>query len=470
MKKLLVTLVLVAILLSACQPAATTDQVVNPTEPASQGEAVLPATADMYSVKIIQWPGPEGDATQKVVDWFNANKSAEAGYKVELLLFGRDQMTQKQEAIMAAGTDDADIFFIASRQFGKYLTFIEPLDAYFADPKVNPWGGSKEAFMPSSLKGVTGFDGKLYGAPRDISANFLYYRKDYIDQLLSDAAWQETYKKISKEQMGVEMTPKPPEEWTWDDYLAASYFFTKQYNPDSPTEYGNFTHGKVLGPTAFLWNNAYFSYGGDWFDAEGNPAFDNDATRKAIELWKTFFNEGLTPPGSVNGEYPECNEAIMAGQVALAIHWNAAFNTLDAPESAVSGKIGITAPPAGPEGHVVWNHTLAYAMNKASTHKNETASFMAWLFTEEAAKMYAESGGIPPYEKVLKEMTNRPDFAVMADVVAKYGRSLPPTTGIIERQVCEILTNAWTGSIDTEEAIKQLQETSAEELSKWNFK
>ena len=143
----------------------------------------------------------------------------------------------------------------------------------------------------------------------DLSAHFLYYRSDLIEKLLAEADWQETYKKISLEQMGVEMIPKHPDEWTWDDYLATSFFFTKQYNPDSPVEYGNFTHGKVMGPTAFLWTNAYWSFGGDWFDADGKVAFDNEAARKALEIWKTSFGKGLTPPGSVNGEYAEDNEA-----------------------------------------------------------------------------------------------------------------------------------------------------------------
>ena len=57
---------------------------------------------------------------------------------------------------------------------------------------------------------------------------------------------QATYKKIALEQLGKELEPKDPADWTWDDYLAASFFFTKAYNPDSPTEYGNFTHGKVI--------------------------------------------------------------------------------------------------------------------------------------------------------------------------------------------------------------------------------
>lgn len=456
---------IIVLALGACAPqAAPAEQNEAPAAEAPAAEAPAaeaPASeeaGDLYSVKMIYWPGPESDAMQKVIDYFNANKSQEAGFTVEQVLFGRDQMISKQEATMAAHSTDVDIYFIASRWLGKYHQFLEPLDEYLADPEVNIYNADPANTIKAAVDGLKWYDGKLYAAPMDISSHFLYYRKDLIDQLLSDEAWQETYKKVSKEQMGVEMTPKAPEEWTWDDYLATSYFFTKQYNSDSPTEYGNFTHGKVMGPTAFLWTNAYWGYGADWFTADGKPDFDNEAAVKATELWKTFFEKGLTPPSSVNGEYPECNEAMKAGQVALAVHWNAAFNELDAADSPVHGKWAVTAPPAGPEGKYTYNHTLAVSLNKDSAHKKEAARWLAFLYTEEAAKLYAEAGGIPPVESVLNSMAEtRPDFVEMAKDVSESGKNLPPTAGIIENMVCENLSNAWSGDVSIEEALKTLQ-------------
>jgi multiple sugar transport system substrate-binding protein len=479
-KSLLFVLVIATMLLSSCAPAATPAPAAEPTKaPAAAEPTQAPAAAEptkapaaasgeMYSVKMIFWPGPESDAMQKVVDYFNENKSAEAGFKVEQVLFGRDQMLTKQEAIMAAGSSDVDLYFLASRWLGKYHTFMEPLDDYLKDPTINIYKASTDNFMKPAIDGLKWYDGKLYGVPTDISSHFLYYRKDYMEKLLSDSAWQETYKKISKEQLGKEMTPKAPEEWTWDDYLAASYFFTKQYNPDSPTEYGNFTHGKVMGPTAFLWTNAYWGYGGDWFTKDGKVSFDNDAAKQATELWKTFFSKGLTPPSSVNGEYPECNEAMMAGQVALAVHWNAAFNTLDAADSPVKGKFGITMPPTGPEGQFTYNHTLAVGLNKASTHKKEAMTWLSFLLSEEGAQQYAKAGGIPPMEKILTGMADtRPDFAEMAKDVTATGKNLPPTAGIIENMVCENLSNAWNGDVEIPEALSELQKAAEEEMTKW---
>lgn len=426
------------------------------------------AADDLYTVRMVYWPGPESDAMDVVLKYWNENMAEEAGFYVEQELFGRDNIMLKEEALMAAGSSDVDLFFTASRWLGKYWMHFEPLEPLITDPEINIYGTDLTARIPATVDGMRWTDGTLYGVPMDLSAHFLYYRSDLIEKLLADADWQETYKKISLEQMGVEMTPKHPDEWTWDDYLATSFFFTKQYNPDSPVEYGNFTHGKVMGPTAFLWTNAYWSFGGDWFDADGKVAFDNEAARKALEIWKTSFGKGLTPPGSVNGEYAEDNEAFLAGQVALSVHWNAAYQTLDAEDSLIHGKIAVTAPPAGPEGRFAYNHTLGVGISKYSEHKEDAARWVAWLYGDEAAKLYADAGGIPPSIQVLADMAEaRPDFGYMADVVNEYGRNLPPTAGIIEDIACGGLSNAWTDVVTIDEGLAAVQADCSAEMENW---
>ena len=67
----------------------------------------------------------------------------------------------------------------------------------------------------------------------DMSAHFLYYRSDYMDQLLTDPAAGN----LQENQSGTDgcRNDTKSDEWTWEDYLATSFFFTKKYNPDSPT-------------------------------------------------------------------------------------------------------------------------------------------------------------------------------------------------------------------------------------------
>ncbi|TVR75358.1 MAG: extracellular solute-binding protein [Spirochaetaceae bacterium] len=423
------------------------------------------ARPDTYAIQMILWPGPESDAFAAVASHWNNNIGPDLGITVEVILFGRDQMHLRQEAIMAAGSDEVDVFQIGSVRYGRYLPFLEPIDPYFDDPEINRWGASPDNMMQGVLSPYI-VDGNLMGVPRDVSVHYLYYRQDLMDELLSNSDWQARYRELSREHLGQAMDPKDPDDWTWDDYLAASYFFTRAYNPDSPTEYGNFTHGRVMGPTGFLWTNAMWGHGGDWYGPDGRVTFDTEASRRALEIWGTSFQQGLTPPGSVTGEYPESNEAMISGQVAMGVHWNAAFSTaIETPDSPVQGKFNIVAPPAGPEGRFAYNHSLGYALNTNSSHKRETMTFLTWLFTDEANEIYARAGGIPPVAPILADLTDmRPDFGVMADVLDNYGRALPPQTGAIEVLAAEYLSDIWTGSVSADRGLPELERDAQREI------
>jgi multiple sugar transport system substrate-binding protein len=465
---LFIMAIIAVMVISACGPAGTAtpaevEEAVPEAEEVTEAEEPAAPAEEMYTVKFVVWPGPESDAAQKMVDFFNENYSKEAGFNVELVLFGRDQLFAKQDAIMAAGSDEVDTYFLTSATAIRYVQFLEPLDDYYADPEVNIWGSSPDDLMQGAISAYR-IDGNLYGIPSDVACHFLYYRSDYIEELLTNTDWQETYNDICLAQTGKDLEPKSPEEWTWDDYVCTSYFFTKKYNPDSPTEYGNYTQGKVMGPTSFLWTNALWSFGGEWFAADGVPSFNTEEAKLAQELWTLNWEKEITPPGSITGEYSEANEAFKTGQAALGIQWNAAFNELNAEDSPVHGKFGIVATPAGPAGHFTYSQSIGYGLNKFSSHKQEAASWLAWITTEEANRIYAESGGVPAYSSILEGMAGEnPMFGALGSVVGDYGRAVLPMAGYYQDIVCENLANAWSGAVSVEESLEQLQQECVEE-------
>jgi multiple sugar transport system substrate-binding protein len=457
-----IVVLVLAMGLTACGPTSTPAPEDAVEEPASEEEVVEEvaeeeAADELYTVKFVVWPGPESDAAQAMADFFNENRAEEAGFNVELVLFGRDQIFAKQDAIMAANADEVDTFFVTSPTIIKYVQFLEPLDAYYDDPAVNLWDASADDLMAGVLSAYR-IDGNLYGVPSDVSTQFLYYRMDYMEELLTNADWQATYTDICQAEMGMDMTPKDPAEWTWDDYVCTSYFFTQQYNPDSPTEFGNYTQAKQIGPTSFLWTNALWAYGGDWFTEDGTPDFTSDAALRAHEIWALNWQKGLTPPGSITGEYSEANEALKTGKSALAIQWNAAFNELDAEDSPVHGMFGIVATPAGPAGRFTYSQSIGYGLSAFSSHKEEAASWLLWCTTEEANTIYAEAGGVPAFTSVLGGMADENQmFGALSVVVGEYGRPVMPTAGYYQEMVIENLANAWSGTISLEESLEQLQ-------------
>ncbi len=62
-------------------------------------------------VKMVLWPGPEGEAMQKVVDGYNAGPGAEEKIKVEMVLLSRQDTFSKEATQMAAKSSEQDIYF-----------------------------------------------------------------------------------------------------------------------------------------------------------------------------------------------------------------------------------------------------------------------------------------------------------------------------------------------------------------------
>jgi multiple sugar transport system substrate-binding protein len=413
------------------------------------------AHAQEVTVRMVYWTGPESIAMGEVVNQYNGTKSKEDGIYVEMVLFGREGFIERQEAIMAAKSPEVDIFYIATFSVGKYQSVLEPMNKYV--PNV----GEKGIFIKALQDGLT-INGDVLGIPTDTSIHFLYYRKDLIDQLLSDANWQARYKQISKEKLGVEMEPKPVDEWTADDFHAAALFFTKSINPDSPTEYGTVLQAKNLLYNVMVWNSVLWGMGGRWFDDSGKINFDTPQFRQAAKLYADIQSAGASPAEATSYEYPEANQAFMSGQVAFMLQWSAAFPEVDGPTSSVSGKVGLAPIPGNP--HATHADATGIGLNKYSEKKEAAAKWLAYLGTEEAMTIYAQAGGVPPVASVLKGMGNiHAHLPVVADHLEKYG--FVETTRAEAPAIYDVLSKnlsaVWAGQMDVDTAAVESQKAAA---------
>jgi multiple sugar transport system substrate-binding protein len=391
-------------------------------------------------VTLLFWPGPESEAMQKVLDAYNAGSGKTDGVTVKQLLFSRQGYFDKELTDLAAGSKDFDLSLVTTYTLGRYAPYLAPIDRYVT-------ADAARAFAPVSLSALT-YQGKLYGVPTDISLHFLYYRKDLIDKLLSDGDARAKYQALARAKLGKDLTPKAPADWTWDDYEAASLFFSKADNPDSPTRYGTALQMKNLIFNIMLWQATLVSNGGNWLDADGKPAIDSPAGRTGLDIYKTLVIDKATPPGSIAYEYPETNEAFSSGQVATILQWNAAYNDLNDPKKSpvIAGKIGLAPLPAGSEGHRTHVHSLGIGLNKASAHAADAGKFLAWLATPAAMTIYGRAGGTPPMPAVLEALSaERPEFKLVGDYAAQYGFVVKGGTAAYAVPVYTALADAFSG-------------------------
>jgi multiple sugar transport system substrate-binding protein len=162
------------------------------------------------TVNMVLWPGPEGDAMQKVVDAWNKEQGAKQSLSVKMILLSRDNTFSRETTEIGAKSSNVDIYFVASYNVNFYQAGLEPIDGLGVD---------ESNYFKSAIDSLK-IGGKLYALPLDVSNHFLYYRKDLIARLISDEAWKSKYRDISKTVLGSARDPKDPSEWDADDYLA----------------------------------------------------------------------------------------------------------------------------------------------------------------------------------------------------------------------------------------------------------
>jgi len=407
-------------------------------------------TATQAAVTVLGWPGgSEETALRAVVEAYNAKTDVSADDKVELLFFNRDGFYDKLQADMAAGSNAFDINLLATYTIGRYAPYMDPID--LGPEAVKTFGESVLTTMQ--------YEGKQYGVPTDLSLHFMYYRKDLIAALLADPAAKAKFAEISQKYLGKALEPKDPDSWTWDDWAATALYFTKSINPDSPTRYGTVLQMKNLLFNMMVFQSLPRSYGGDWMDADGKITVDSDAYKTGLELYKKLYDAGASPKDSLSYEYPETNAAFGSGQAATALQWNAAAGELTDAEKtpAVAGNVGIVAPPAGPVSRADHIHGLGFGLNKNAKNKPGSVKFLQWLSTEDAALLYARSGGSPALapDVVAKVAAERPDLVQLGEFAGAYGYVMNGGTSANAFPVYELQAKEFTGYWSGQQTLDQ---------------
>ncbi len=394
------------------------------------------------TVKMVSWPGPEGDAMAKVVTAYNAGQGKKDNVKVDVVLLSRQDTFTKETALMASKSSNMDIYWTASYNIGQYAPSLDPLD-----------GIDTASYFPVAVDGLK-YQNKLFALPLDVSNHFLLYRTDLIEALIADPAASAEYQKISQTVLGQARAPKDPQTWDLDDFKAMAAYFSQSTNPSSPTEYGTILQAKNLLYNTMIWNDVLWGYGGNWAK-DGKAALDSSAAKKAVSLYADIYKNKWTSPDSSQAEFPETQAALQAGSAAFAIQWSAAFASLNDPAQSpkIAGKIGI-APVPGGKTHV---HALAVSLNKYSKNKAAAKKWLSYLATEGAMAKYAEAGGIPAMPKVLEANASlNPAFTKVSETIAKNGYSEPvfPRTFEAYSKLAEDLSGAWVGQTSVNEALK----------------
>jgi multiple sugar transport system substrate-binding protein len=395
------------------------------------------------TVKMVLWPGPEGDAMSKVVEEYNAGQGKTDKVNVKMTLLSRQDTFSKEATLMAAKSSDQDIYFVASYNVGQFAASLDPLASVNASN-----------YFPVAVDGLK-YQDKQYALPLDVSNHFLLYRKDLVDGLLADNAKKAAYRAVAQKAVGQALEPKPADEWNLDDFKAMAAYFSVGTNNASPTKYGTILPAKNLLYNTMLWNDVLWGSGGSWTDGSGKANLNTPEAVKAVKVYSDIYKNKWASPDSSQAEFPETQAALKSGNTAFALQWSAGFAELNDKTKSpkVAGKIAIARVPGG-KTHV---HALAVALNKYSSNKGAATKFLNYVATPEAMTTYANAGGIPAMPQVLKDRASvNPAFSLISTSIEKYGYSEPvfPKTFEAYSKIAEDLSGAWVGQTDPTTALK----------------
>jgi multiple sugar transport system substrate-binding protein len=214
----------------------------------------IAAAQDAETLLWGMWGSPEEIVTHQAV----ADAYMEQNPNVTIELWSQpwgDYFT-KLDTLFAAGDATAipDVFFLS------------PVPSYAArdvladlNPFIEESGLDLGDYWPGAIES-TSFEGSVYGFPRDVGVEVLYYNRDHFDTA------------------GLEY---PTDEWTWDDLRAAAEALTVQESSGRISRYGLAMEG-----------GKYFdfvgSYGGLILDDMFNPTSCQLSQPEAIEAIEFF--------------------------------------------------------------------------------------------------------------------------------------------------------------------------------------
>ena len=355
----------VAILVACASP--TPEPTKAPAAPAAAKPTDVPKPAFAgTTLRIVGANHPWAEALKPQL----ASFETKTGIKVNLELYGEDQLNQKLTTEFTAGNSDIDAFMQRPLQEAKQMQLNKwyvDLNTYVKNTAKTPADYDFADFMPGAV-GTEMVGTALTGIPIVTEQEVLYYRKDLL------------------EKAGL----KPPK--TLDELKAAAEKLTDKKNE----MYGFVARGQ-RSPAVTQFSSFLYSYGGDWFNLETRKAtLDTPEALAAFKLYGDLLRN-YGPPGTLNMSWPQAVAIFAQGKAAMYTDANSIFpNLLDPTKSQVADKTGVTVFPQGPKGQTMYNVTSWGLSIGAQSKKQDAAwEFVKWATSKEVVLKVQSDGAVP---------------------------------------------------------------------------
>lgn len=411
-------------------------------------------------ITVVTLEGAQSQGVEAVVPLFEKA----TGAKVEVVKYPWGSLLEKVMMDFSTGMGTFDIVVMTANQIGAYAeaNFIQPIEKYVNDPAIADRNLNLKDFSPALLD-IAKWKGRLYGLPFKPDMQLLFYRKD----LFESPQVQKQYQEFSGKKLSV--------PGTTTEFLDVARFFTKKYNPKSPTQYGTAVMAKKGNQTTFFWTPRLFALGGSFFTKDMRPAFDNAAGVDALQYMLEVLK--YSPPESSGYDFPEANAAYLNGDIAMLEQWiEFAASVEDPKKSKVVGKQGYTIPVGVMKGGKVSQGSNGSSWNSFVTTTTKEPilayKFAEFLTMPEAEMVKLPRGVMPVRNSTLSRLQAQyPFFDALKKswAVATFCKPDVPES----EQLLDVLrtnfSSAAVGQMNAQQAIKDAAEQWRQILHKGGY-
>jgi multiple sugar transport system permease protein len=331
------------------------------------------------------------------------------------ILYEPNPGRQYEEKILTAlAVDDPpDVFLLDSKLIPTFTNKHVLLDL---SPYVRELGVDTAQWF-SNVLDIAKRGAALYAFPKGFTPLMIYYNKD-----LFDAAH----------------LPYPPNDWTWDDYLALSKLLTKHLNGDGvPDQYGT-----VFSNYFYYWIEWVWSAGGDVVDPAGTHAtgyLNSPRTERALQYLVNLRTKFIVAPNTgswVQSEKTGVNTELFAnGTIGMMMdgHWRLPRFLRQIEQGKL--RIGVAPPPrfpGVPKVNVMYESGWCVPVN--SRHPREAALLASFLAGERPNQLRAARRlEIPSTIRVAREMVAEDTLGLEKAFVEEVPFCRQPWGSIVER-------------------------------------
>ena len=247
------------------------------------------------------------------------------------------------------------------------------------DPYIEAAGYDLSDYWPGLLESAK-FEGSVYGFPRDIEVDILYYSKDMFDAA------------------GVAY---PDETWTWKELGEAVEKLTQKDASGFTTVYGLALEERKLAK----WIN---QNGGAILDDYVNPSkclLTMPESIEAVQFWADLMDQGFVMRPADLSQAGGDVTVFSSGQAAMILQNSSRVSAFN--QAGMNYDVAVVPIPAGGKrsngaGGAAW------VMSSGSDNKDAAWTFMEWLQSENGGeRMYTEAGEIFP---ALQSVANSPAY------------------------------------------------------------